>query len=107
MTTFADRLISKMNEKRLTQSQLARRLNVTPTAVWNWENGNSTPRRKSLEKLAKVLSVEVDWLLEGVVETESAEAMDSLEDEIERLQVKIAELNGIAADRVRIQILIA
>lgn len=108
MTTFADRLIAKMNEKRLTQSQLARRLNVTPTAVWNWENGNSTPRRNSLEKLSRVLGVDVDWLTDGFDQDEddSEEVRDSLEDEIERFRQWVAELNGIDADRVQVQIII-
>lgn len=107
MTDFSTRLKQKMDEKRINQSTLARRLNVTPTAVWNWENGNSTPRQKTMSRLAQVLNADENWLRGAAATAEPVEDIDSVGDEIERLQELVAELNGVEADRVRIRIEIA
>lgn len=46
------------------QSELARRLDVSPQAVQKWEKGG-TPRNKRLEDVAEVLGVSVESLLTG------------------------------------------
>ena len=105
MSDFSARLKQKMNEKRINQSTLARRLNVTPTAVWNWENGNSTPRQKTMSRLALVLGADENWLRGGVKVSEAAvEAIDSVGDEIERMQELVAELTGVEPNRVKVRI---
>lgn len=105
MGEFAARLKQKMNEKRINQSTLARRLNVTPTAVWNWENGNATPRQKTMSRLAQVLGADENWLRGGATVTEAAaEQIDSVGDEIERMQELVAELTGVEPGRVKIRI---
>jgi len=44
--------ISELRKKAgLSQAQLAARLGVSPNTVSNWETGNTTPRRSSVEKL--------------------------------------------------------
>jgi transcriptional regulator with XRE-family HTH domain len=107
---FSEKLKKKMDEKRITQSVLARRLGVTSAAIWNWEQGNSFPREMALSRLAKVLGVEVAWL-RGTeptdVQSPNEPELDteaSLVDEINRLKEKIAEANGIDIDDVKIKI---
>lgn len=48
----------------LTQSQLAKKMNVNQAAVSRWESGETKPIRKCHKKLAKVLGCTVDELLE-------------------------------------------
>jgi transcriptional regulator with XRE-family HTH domain len=37
------------------QSELARRMGVTPTNIQQWENGDTSPRARRLRKLAEEL----------------------------------------------------
>ena len=45
--------------KKLTQEELADKLNVARTTVVMWENGNSKPRTEMLPLLAEVLKCEI------------------------------------------------
>ena len=47
----------------LRQWQIAHALGVTRATVAQWELGNNFPRGKTLEQLAKLLRVSVDWLM--------------------------------------------
>ena len=50
-------------QRGLTQTQLARLLNVKQATVGAWEIGYSFPRPKSMVKLCEVLNIRVDDLL--------------------------------------------
>ena len=52
-------------EKRMTQQNLAEKLNVTNRAVSKWERGEGCPEITTLPKLASLLGVTVDELLNG------------------------------------------
>lgn len=65
METFKERLIACREAAGLTQSELARRLSLTPQAVQKWEKGENVPRGKRMEKLASLLSTSVGYLLIG------------------------------------------
>ncbi|MCF5040072.1 helix-turn-helix domain-containing protein [Pseudomonas sp. PA-7-1E] len=57
-------IITEAREKQgLNQSELARRLGVTPQAVQAWESGRSLPRPKKLVEIAKVLQIPSHQLL--------------------------------------------
>lgn len=47
----------------LTQAQLAKKMNVDQSCVSLWESGKTSPAKKLLRKLAKVLGVPLDELL--------------------------------------------
>ncbi len=47
----------------LTVSEAAKRLNVTISAVCQWESGNTFPEAKRLAEIAKVYKTTVDELL--------------------------------------------
>ena len=51
--------------KNLTQHQLADKLGVTDKAVSKWERGLGTPDISMLNKLALILDIDTDNLLEG------------------------------------------
>lgn len=46
----------------LTQQELADKLNISRTTVFNWENGQNVPLQAMLEKIARVLDVNILYL---------------------------------------------
>lgn len=54
-------------DKKLTQKELAEKLYVTDKAVSKWERGNGVPEVGILNELAKILEVNIEYLLEGKV----------------------------------------
>jgi transcriptional regulator with XRE-family HTH domain len=52
--------------KGLTQTQLAEALGVTQPAVSEWESGISAPESFRVLRLATVLSISADWILEAI-----------------------------------------
>lgn len=62
--SFGSTIASLRKEKGMTQLDLAREMGVTDKAVSKWERDLSFPDVASLPKLAEVLGVSVDELLE-------------------------------------------
>lgn len=66
MTMTTAQLIRHYRELRgLNQSELARRIGISPQAVQHWEHGNAEPRSKLLPKIAQVLGLEPRDLAHG------------------------------------------
>ena len=59
---FADKLKKLRNEKGLTQKELAKVINVSTSAVSQYERGKSSPRRGNLILLAEYFGVTVAYL---------------------------------------------
>ena len=57
----------KRKEKRLTQSELAEKLDVTDRAVSKWENGNCIPDASNIQELCKILNITINDLFSGCV----------------------------------------
>ena len=60
---IADRLKGLRKQNHMTQTDLAERLNVTQTAISQWETGRTRPDQELLGKIASIFSVSVDYLL--------------------------------------------
>ena len=52
-------------KKGLTQTELARKLNVSQGTVGAWEIGYSFPKPKSMVKLCEVLKIQVEDLIKA------------------------------------------
>jgi phage repressor protein C with HTH and peptisase S24 domain len=65
MSTLGRRIARKREQTGLNQSELARRLSVSPQAVQKWESEVSTPRGRRLEEIASALSTTVGFLVTG------------------------------------------
>ena len=50
-------------EHNMTQSQLAKQLNISQDTVSLWERGKSQPDVENLKKLMKIFGVSADFLL--------------------------------------------
>ncbi len=57
----------RRKEKRLTQSELAEKLDVTDRAVSKWENGNCIPDASNIQELCKILNFTINDLFSGCV----------------------------------------
>ncbi len=57
--TFGEKMLKWREAASLTRKELARKLNVSLTAVKNWETGHSTPKLTKYSEIAKVLGIDV------------------------------------------------
>ena len=60
------------NQHEWTQVELANRLGVTPSTVYNWERGNWEPRAVQLRQMATLFGVRMDEI--KLLEAEKAAA---------------------------------
>ena len=57
--SFGEKMLKWREKVGLTRKELARKLNVSLTAVKNWETGHSTPKLTKYSEIAKVLNITV------------------------------------------------
>jgi len=57
----------KRKEKKLTQSDLAEKLNITDRAISKWENGNCLPDAGTMPLLCKILNISINDLFSGEI----------------------------------------
>lgn len=60
-----DRLKELRAKTRLTQAELAQKLDVTQQAVGRWERGQTSPDYETLKRLSVLFDVSVDYLLDN------------------------------------------
>lgn len=58
-------LSNERKKEKLTQKQLAEKLNITFQAVSRWEKGISIPSLDVLDDLSHIFSVSIDEILKG------------------------------------------
>ncbi|MGM0214549.1 helix-turn-helix domain-containing protein [Enterococcus sp. AZ109] len=62
------RIGNKLREARirrhLSQSQLAEKVNVSVETIYNWENGNTSPKVKKIKELCSTLKIDIDDILD-------------------------------------------
>ena len=103
------RIHAAREAKSLSASELARRVGVTPTAVWNWETNEVVPRHEVLGKVAIALGVSEDFLLTGRNDLDAA-AEESPGTTvlafqlIEEAKARIAVVTGFPIDRVKLRL---
>ena len=83
MTVFSQRLQTARKQHKLTQSEVAEKLNVSFQAVSLWERGETMPEVEKLMEIADLYGVTIDWLLRG--KAESKIEIDFVEPLSERL----------------------
>lgn len=60
---IADRIKALREQKRITQSELAKQLGITRSSVNAWEMGISVPSTQYVVDLASIFKVSTDYLL--------------------------------------------
>lgn len=71
MTLFKNNLKKYLKLRQMTQREFSKKINITESAMSRYVNGNRMPRGDFLLKMAKVLGVKVEQLLD--VKTEKKE----------------------------------
>lgn len=74
--TLGEMISSLRKEKNMTQNDLAKKMNITDKAVSKWERNLSCPDVNSIPKLAEVLSVSVEQLLNAQTKQDSSKVED-------------------------------
>ncbi|MBM6410807.1 helix-turn-helix transcriptional regulator [Lacticaseibacillus paracasei] len=70
MMSFGERLKELRNEKKMTQSDIGKIINVSKASVSLYEKNERTPDQDSIKKLASYFNVSTDFLL-GVTDVRS------------------------------------
>ena len=78
---FCDKLRSLIEERNLTQKQVATDLNIAPSTMGGYVQGSSEPDFETLKTIANYFDVSTDYLL-NIPDKKSA---DELEDELLRV----------------------
>lgn len=60
---FKERLNQLMEDKNITQKELAKRINIDETAMSRYVNGSRTPRIDILANIAKEFDVSIEYLI--------------------------------------------
>lgn len=94
--SIGDRISELRNERKISQSQLAKTMGVTRQAVSKWENGQSTPDPLKIIMLADVLGTDVEYLSTGrqVVPTRPPvviKTVETVEKVVEKPVVQVVE----------------
>lgn len=63
MTIVSERIKQARKNNKLTQEELAKKVNITKATISNYENGYSSPSNEMLVDLSDVLNVTTDYLL--------------------------------------------
>lgn len=97
---FSQRLKRIMDERHLTNYELAKKLDIHPTTVANWLDG-SEPRKKTMAMLADFFGVSEEWLegkdtkkeptfIDGLDSIYLSIAKDAQENQIDPEDLKLA-----------------
>ena len=74
--TFGEMISYLRKEKNITQNDLAEKMNVTDKAVSTWERNLSCPDVNSIPKLAEILGVSMEELLNAQTKQENSKVDD-------------------------------
>lgn len=91
MVNFGDKLRALRTESGMTQTDLARRLNITKSVVSYYELQERTPSPDVLIKLADVFHVSTDYLL-GINHKKMIDVSDLSDEDIRFLLITIETL---------------
>ena len=82
-------ILQRRKELKMTQKQLAEKLNVTDRTISRWECGVNLPDVEMLKTVAKVLDVDIKYFYEDVKINEINEIEEYDYDRIKRFKLKL------------------
>jgi len=98
MDTIAKRIARARELQGLNQSELARKLDLSPQAVQNWEAGKSAPKGARIRDVAQILQTTVEYLLFGNDKTGVISATSRFPDEISSVRESYAKYSQGAVE---------
>ena len=88
---IGERITALRKEEDISQTELAKRLNVSRQAVSKWEQGVSSPDTAKLIQLAEILGTEVEYLATGV-HPEPGSVVLNVVETVERVEERVVEV---------------
>ena len=88
---IGERITALRKEKDISQTELAKRLNVSRQAVSKWEQGISSPDTAKLIQLSEILGTEVEYLATGV-HPEPGSVVLNVVETVERVEERVVEV---------------
>lgn len=68
MDTINNRIRNVRTQKKLTQKEFAKKLNVSENFIWMIEKGDRVPSDRTISDICRIFSVDEVWLRTGVGE---------------------------------------
>ena len=91
---LGDNILKLRKDCKLSQEQLAEKVNVTRQTISNWELGETSPNPEQLKLLSKALNVSIDELLNNDIKPVLVEKVSNTE-KLAGLIIKILKVMGI------------
>ena len=91
---LGDNIFKLRKESKLSQEQLAEKINVTRQTISNWELGETSPNPEQLKLLSKVLNVSIDELLNNDIKEVLVEKVNN-NVVLAEITIKILKVLGI------------
>lgn len=63
--TISQRMFKIMDDKRLTQKELSRKLDIAQSTISSWKSNNTSPPPEFLMSISDFLGITVEYLLSG------------------------------------------
>ncbi|MEO3387350.1 helix-turn-helix transcriptional regulator [Mesorhizobium sp. CAU 1741] len=98
MRTVGERIKAARNAVGLRQADLADRLDVTRSAIAQWESGFTLPEANRLVDVSLTLGKSIDWILRGVSTPFISSAATSLNEIERRIAVQSAPTHFVGID---------
>ena len=76
---FSERLKTLRKQVKLTQAQIAEKLDISQQAYASWERGVKKPTQQNLVKIAQSLKVSIDYLVGNSDEDINDDELDNVE----------------------------
>ena len=94
--TMGNMIVSLRKEKGLTQLELAEKMGVTDKAVSKWERDLSFPDIDSVPKLAEILGISIDELMQVKTKAKEEQSKSKVEEIVDTALKGIGMAMGIA-----------
>lgn len=91
---LGENILKLRKENKLSQEQLAEKVDVTRQTISNWELGETSPNPEQLKLLSKVLNISIDELLNNDIKSVIIEKVSNTE-KLAGIIIKILKIAGI------------
>lgn len=89
-------ILTLRKKNKMTQADLAEKLNYSDKAISKWERGESLPDAEMLYNIAELFNVEIGYLFEEHLDDRAKEEKDKEEKELARRELKTKLIFAIA-----------